>query len=347
MGPYTYIENDRVTVLPTEDRDYPMFFGREQGRNRKGPAAPGFEVENVLPDLTKKSVDYIRGRAAAAKAGQPFFLYLPLASPHTPIVPTKEWQGKSGLGSYGDFVLQTDWSIGEVLRALDEQGLAANTLVIVTSDNGCSPQAGFPELLAKGHNPNFVLRGHKADVYEGGHRVPFLVRWPGHAAAGTPSPQTICLTDFMRTAAEIVGASLPDNAAEDSVSFLPALLGRGRLLHPVHLRQTTRVEADQDDGGGADHQGDPGQGGHGVGPAKLHALQGVRPDKLRQDGAAEDIAGRAQHRPDAEGDQDATRDTGSPGRRDGHPWVSGSEKMDSMGCSKIRAILKASGREGS
>ena len=235
MVPYTYIENDRVTVLPTEDRDYPMFFGREQGRNRKGPAAPGFEVENVLPDLTKKSVDYIRGRAAAAKAGQPFFLYLPLASPHTPIVPTKEWQGKSGLGSYGDFVLQTDWSIGEVLRALDEQGLAANTLVIVTSDNGCSPQAGFPELLAKGHNPNFVLRGHKADVYEGGHRVPFLVRWPGHAAAGTQSPQTICLTDFMRTAAEIVGASLPDNAAEDSVSFLPALLGRDR----APLREAT------------------------------------------------------------------------------------------------------------
>ncbi len=235
MVPYTYIENNRVTVLPTEDRDYPMFFGREHGRNRKGPAAPGFEVEHVLPDLTKKSIDYIRGRAAAAKSGQPFFLYLPLASPHTPIAPTKEWQGKSGLNSYGDFVMQTDWSIGEIMKALDAQGLAANTLVIITSDNGCSPQAGFPELLAKDHNPNFVLRGHKADIYEGGHRVPFLVRWPGRVAAGTQTNQTVCLTDFMRTTAEIIGAALPDNAAEDSVSFLPALLGRDR----APLREAT------------------------------------------------------------------------------------------------------------
>ncbi len=228
MVPYTYIENDRVTVLPTEDRDYAMFSGREQFRNRKGPAAPGFEVENVLPDLTRKSVDYIRGRAAAAKAGQPFFLYLPFASPHTPIAPTKAWQGKSGLNAYGDFVMQTDWSVGEVLKALEEQGLTANTLVIFTSDNGCSPQADFPELLAKGHNPSFVFRGYKADIYEGGHRVPFLVRWPGRVAAGSQTAQTVCLTDFMRTAAEIVGASLPDTAAEDSVSFLPALLGRDR-----------------------------------------------------------------------------------------------------------------------
>ncbi len=228
MVPYTYIENDRVTVLPTEDRDYPMFFGREQGRNRKGPAAPGFEMENVLPDLTRKAVDYIRGRADDAKSGQPFFLYLPFASPHTPIAPTKEWQGKSGLNAYGDFVMQTDWSIGEVLKALDEQGVAGNTLVMITSDNGCSPQAGFPELLAKGHNPSHVLRGHKADIYEGGHRVPFLVRWPGRIAAGRQSAQTIGLIDFMRTAADILQVTLPDNAAEDSVSILPALLGRDR-----------------------------------------------------------------------------------------------------------------------
>jgi arylsulfatase A len=235
MVPYTYIENDRVTVLPTEDRDYPMFFGRDQGRNRKGPAAPGFEVENVLPDLTKKAVDYLRSRAAAAKTGQPFFLYLPFASPHTPIAPTKEWQGKSGLNSYGDFVMQTDWSIGEVMKALDEEGLSTNTLVIVTSDNGCSPQAGFPELIAKGHNPSSILRGYKADIYEGGHRVPFLVRWPGHVAPGTQSSQTVCLTDFIRTAADIVGVTVPDTAAEDSVSFLPALLGRDR----APLREAT------------------------------------------------------------------------------------------------------------
>ena len=226
MVPYAYIENDRVTVLPTEDRDYPMVVGREQGRARKGPAAPGFEVENVLPDFTKKAVAYLSERADEAKRGTPFFLYLPLASPHTPIAPTSEWLGRSGLNPYADFVLQTDHAIGEVLRALDEHGLAANTLVIVTSDNGCSPQADFPALEAKGHAPSHIFRGHKADIYEGGHRVPFLVRWPGKVAAGRTSAQTICLTDFMRTVADVLQAKLPDNAAEDSVSLLPALLGK-------------------------------------------------------------------------------------------------------------------------
>jgi arylsulfatase A-like enzyme len=235
MVPYTYIENDRVTALPTEDRDYPMFLGRAEGRVRKGPAAPDFDVADVLPDLTKKAADYIRGRAAAAKRGQPFFLYLPLASPHTPVVPTRPWQGKSGLNAYGDFVMETDGSIGEVLRTLDEQGLTGNTLVIVTSDNGCSPQADFPGLIARGHNPSHTLRGHKADIYEGGHRVPFLVRWPDRIAAGRTSAQTVCLTDFMRTAADILQVKLPDQAAEDSVSLLPALLGQDR----APLREAT------------------------------------------------------------------------------------------------------------
>jgi arylsulfatase A-like enzyme len=235
MVPYTYIENDRVTVLPTEDRDFPLFLGREQGRCRKGPAAPGFEVENVLPDLTRKAVEYIGARASDARQGKPFFLYLPFASPHTPVAPTKEWQGRSGLNHYGDFVMQTDSAIGEVLKALDEHGLSENTLVIVTSDNGCSPQADFPGLIAKGHNPSHVLRGHKADIYEGGHRIPFMARWPAKIQAGSVSDQTICLTDFMRTAAEIVKVKLPDGAAEDSVSILPALLGRDR----APLREAT------------------------------------------------------------------------------------------------------------
>jgi arylsulfatase A len=228
MVPYTYIENDRVTKLPTEDRDFPMFLGREQGRCRKGPTAPGFEVEHVLPDLTKKAVEYIGQRAAAAKQGTPFFLYLPYASPHTPVVPNKEWQGKSGLNYYGDFVLETDWGVGEVLKALDQHGLAENTLVIFTSDNGCSPQADFKALEEQGHDPSHIYRGHKADIYEGGHRVPFLVRWPAKVKPGTISDQTICLTDLLRTAADIVGVKVPDNAAEDSVSILPALLGRAK-----------------------------------------------------------------------------------------------------------------------
>ena len=228
MVPYTFIENDRVTKLPTVDKDFPMFLGRAQGKCRLGPAAPDFEVEDVLPTLTTKAIGYVKSRAAEAKAGKPFFLYLPLASPHTPIAPTKEWQGKSGLNHYADFVMQTDAAIGQLLAELDKQALAENTLVIVTSDNGCSPQADFPALLAKGHNPSYEFRGHKADIFDGGHRVPFLVRWPARVKAGTLSQQLLCLTDFMATAAEIIGAKPPDNAAEDSVSFLPALLGTAK-----------------------------------------------------------------------------------------------------------------------
>ena len=228
MVPYTFIENDRVTKLPTVDKDFPMFLGRAQGKCRLGPAAPDFEVEDVLPTLTTKAIGYVKSRAAEAKAGKPFFLYLPLASPHTPIAPTKEWQGKSGLNFYADFVMQTDAAIGQLLAELDKQALAENTLVIVTSDNGCSPQADFPALLAKGHNPSYEFRGHKADIFDGGHRVPFLVRWPARVKAGTLSQQLLCLTDFMATAADIAGAKLPDTAAEDSVSFLPALLGTAK-----------------------------------------------------------------------------------------------------------------------
>lgn len=228
MVPYTYLENDRVTKLPTVNKDFPLFLGRAQGKCRLGPAAPDFEVEDVLPTLTAKAISYVKSRAAEAKAGKPFFLYLPLASPHTPVAPTKEWQGKSGLNFYADFVMQTDHSLGQLFAELDQQGLAENTLVIVTSDNGCSPQADFPGLLAKDHNPSADFRGHKADIFDGGHRVPFLVRWPARVKAGGKSDQLLCLTDLMATAAEIVGAKLPASAAEDSVSFLPALLGAAK-----------------------------------------------------------------------------------------------------------------------
>lgn len=225
MVPYTYIENDRVTVLPTVDKDFPLFLGREQGRCRFGPAAPEFVVEEVLPELTRRAIAYLRARGAEAKAGRPFFLYLPLASPHTPVVPSEPWQGRSGLNYYADFVMQTDDSVGEILAELEAQGLAKNTLVIFTSDNGCSPQADFPALLAKGHHPCGVFRGHKADIFEGGHRVPLLVRWPLQVPPGRRSEQLVCLTDMLATVADALGATLPENAGEDSFSFLPALLG--------------------------------------------------------------------------------------------------------------------------
>ncbi len=225
MVPYTFIENDRVTILPSVERQFAMMQGRMDPVTRNGPAAPKFEVEDVLPTLMSKAVEYISQRAVDAKAGKPFFLYLPLASPHTPIAPTDAWRGKSGLNPYADFVMQTDAALSQLLDALDKNGLTENTLVVVTSDNGCSPQAKFEELVPKGHNPSYHFRGNKADIYEGGHRIPFLVRWPGHVKAGATSDQTTCLTDFAATCAEILGVRLPDDAAEDSVSMLPALSG--------------------------------------------------------------------------------------------------------------------------
>ena len=226
MVPYTFLENDRVVQAPTETRKIEMMTGRENGFTREGPAAPGFTGYEVLPTFTQKTIEFVEQHAADARGGQPFFLYLPLASPHTPILPTPEWLGKSGLNPYADFVMQTDWSIGQIMDALERTGIADDTLIVVTSDNGCSPSAKFDELLAKGHNPSHVFRGHKADIFDGGHRVPFIVRWPARVQAGSKSDQTVCLLDLMATAAEIVGAKLPDNAGEDSVSFLPALLGQ-------------------------------------------------------------------------------------------------------------------------
>jgi len=222
MVPYTYLKNDRVVAVPTEDRSFAMMLGRADGKTRQGPTAPGFHANQVLPDLTAQAIHYLKERTQAAPQ-QPFFVYLPYASPHTPILPTEEWQGISGLNPYADFVRQQDHCLGLLLDTLDELGIADNTLLIVTSDNGCSPQAQFPELLAKGHNPSYRFRGHKADIYEGGHRVPFLVRWPGHATAGLQSSALICLTDLFATVADVVDVTIPDNAAEDSVSFLPAL----------------------------------------------------------------------------------------------------------------------------
>jgi arylsulfatase A-like enzyme len=186
-----------------------------------------------LPILTRKAREWIEQRT---KDSNPFFLYLAFTAPHTPILPTKEWQGKSSLNSYGDFVMQTDAAVGQVLDALEKAGAGKNTLVIFTSDNGCSPAAGVGELRAKGHNPAGPWRGLKSDIWEGGHRVLFIARWPGHIAAGASNDETICLNDLLATTAALVGAKLPDNAAEDSNNILPALLGE-KLRQP--LREAT------------------------------------------------------------------------------------------------------------
>lgn len=174
----------------------------------------------MLPRLVRRAEEFI-----AAHAKTPFFLYVPLTSPHTPIVPAPAWKGKSPLGEYADFVMQTDDAVGRILAALEQHGVAEKTLVIFTADNGCSPQAGVEALEKKGHFASAGFRGYKSDIWEGGHRVPFLVRWPGVVKPASASDATICLVDFMATIAEITGAKLPAEAAPDSVSFLPTLRG--------------------------------------------------------------------------------------------------------------------------
>ena len=215
MFPFVWIR-DR---LPTEEAT------AEKTWLRTGPAGPDFEAVDVQPGITKRLVDYIGERASDAKAGKPFFAYVPLAAPHTPIVPTPEFRGKSGINAYADFVLQIDADMGRILAALEANGLSENTIVVFTTDNGCSPQANFPELLAAGHNPSHIYRGHKADLYEGGHRVPFLVRWPAKVKAGTVADQLVGQIDLLATLADLLGQELPPDAGEDSVSFLPVLLG--------------------------------------------------------------------------------------------------------------------------
>ncbi len=220
----------RIRGGPTE-RGFDYFWGCSNARTMSALIENDRVIENLppiemLPRLGRRAVDYVAERAPAAQTGRPFFLYVPLTSPHTPILPTDEWKGKSGLGAYGDFVLQTDAVVGEILAALERHGLAENTLVIFTADNGCSPAAGTPALEKQGHFASAQLRGYKADIWEGGHRVPFLARWPGRIQAGSTQARTLCLTDFLATCADLLGATLPADAAEDSVSFLPALLGR-------------------------------------------------------------------------------------------------------------------------
>lgn len=219
MVPYTYLENDRVVALPTEERTWPMHPGYVFDC-RLGPAAPGFEVADVLPELTRQAERFIEEES---RRGGPFFLYLPLPSPHTPLAPTAEWKGRSGLNLYADFVMQTDAAIGQLLAALERSGVADNTLFILTSDNGCAPQARIHDLKAKGHDVSGGLRGNKADLYDGGVRVPFLARWPDRVRPAV-SGQLVCLTDLFATFADLVGADVPADAAEDSFSFASALL---------------------------------------------------------------------------------------------------------------------------
>ena len=231
MPPYVFVENDHATVFPSA-----AVTGSKMRRHggggfwREGAIAPGFEFDATLPTITERAVSFIERQ----QPEKPFFLYLPLTAPHTPWMPTAEFRGRSAAGYYGDFVAQVDASLGRVLDALEAMKLSGDTLVIFTSDNGAH---WLPEDLAQWqHRANGPWRGQKADIWEGGHRVPFIVRWPGVVAPNSQSEQLVCLTDCLATIAELAHRPLKSGEAEDSFSFAGELdpsFGGGTLRDSI------------------------------------------------------------------------------------------------------------------
>ena len=220
MPPFVYLENDKPTQIPTKKterkrKEYPF------SSWIKGDIADDFVHEQVLPTFVDKSIEFIKNNA---NKDQPFFLYLPLPSPHNPVLPIDPWKGTS-INGYADFVIMTDALMGRIFETLKAQGIEENTMVIFTSDNGCSSTADVPFLKKKGHNPSYIYSGLKGSYLEGGHRVPFLVKWPGVVPANSESDATICTTDFLATCADLLNYSLKENEGEDSYSMLPLLKG--------------------------------------------------------------------------------------------------------------------------
>jgi len=218
--PYAWFENDRLTEMPTEPMPDHLY-------GHPGVAVPGWDQKAVVPELTRRAVRVIESQA---ESEQPFFLFFPLTSPHSPIVPNDEFMGMSGAGNYGDFVCEVDWIVGEIRDALERTGTADSTLLVFTSDNG--PEDRTPDDIgayerAREHRHYSMgeLRGVKRDTWEGGHRVPFIARWPGVTPTNTVCDQLVALGDLMATCADITGAGLKAGEAEDSVSILPLLQG--------------------------------------------------------------------------------------------------------------------------
>ncbi|WP_269540807.1 sulfatase family protein [Cerasicoccus fimbriatus] len=239
--PFTWFEQDRLLIQPTEQRP-----GHVAGYT--GLQAPGWDLKAVVPKLVDKAKEEIEN-----VADQPLFLYFALTSPHTPIVPNDEFIGKSSAGLYGDFVVEVDWVVGEIMEALQRKGIADDTLLVFTSDNGPECLKGadggaYERIRNHRHYSMGELRGVKRDNWEGGHRVPFIARWPGVTPSGETCTQYASLGDFMATCAAITGTPLPPGAAEDSVSNLPLLEGKDVAVrdHLVHHSQDGQFAIRQD-----------------------------------------------------------------------------------------------------
>lgn len=248
MYPYAFVRNNHWVGEVTEQRGWSAF-------NRVGPAAKGFEDHQVLATFAHEAERFI-GASAERDDAAPFFLYVALTSPHTPLSPSAEFEGSSPIGVYGDFVAETDHTLGRVLQALDRHGLAENTLVIATSDHGAASYAGrnrkatvlqMKQLEAEGHYCSGPFRGYKFSAYEGGFRVPFVARWPGRIRPGATSRQLVGLNDLMATLADVSGYALKPDQGVDSVSLVPLFdAPNSRAVRSGLVMQSTRAFAIRD-----------------------------------------------------------------------------------------------------
>ncbi len=233
--PYAWIEDDKFPVAPDIDfTKTPKATKEGSWECRPGPGRSDWDFYKILPTLTEKGVEYIRSRKGNE---QPFFLYFPLPSPHAPIVPNDKFDGTSKAGAYGDFVVQTDDSCGQLLNALREAGVYENTIIIFSADNGAERYA-YPRDEKFGHWSTQPLRGLKRDIYEGGHRVPTIIKWPGLTKPGTECAALISQIDFIATLASAQGFALPENAAEDSHDLMPLLKGEKESVRTTHIHNT-------------------------------------------------------------------------------------------------------------
>jgi arylsulfatase A len=240
ISPYFFIEDDRVVDFPSEsiDENHSAGVRWPQGRFwRGGGLAPGYRHERVLPELTDRAVRFIEQQGAGD--GAPFFLYFALPAPHAPWVPTEEFQGRSGAGEYGDFVMQVDDVVRRVLDALDAAGASENTLIVFTSDNG--PTWYEEDVERYGHRSAGDWRGMKRDAWEGGNRMPFIARWPGHIDPGSSSSAIVSFTDMLATFVGAAGGRVPESAAIDSLDVLPVLTGQDTAV-----REQVVIEGDHE-----------------------------------------------------------------------------------------------------
>ncbi|MFC5051810.1 sulfatase-like hydrolase/transferase [Rubritalea spongiae] len=234
--PYVWIKDDKVTEAPDTQMSTEVWKPLNEGawECRSGPMITSWDPYDVLPEMTRKAVSFIESRK---EAKEPFFLYFAFPSPHAPIVPAEEFEGSSEAGPYGDFVVQTDWSCGQLLDALDRAGIADNTIVIFTADNGAEHYA-YPRALKYDHWSSEPFRGAKRDLYEGGHHVPFIVKWPSVIEAGSVSNALISQIDLMATLGAVAGSSIPPGEAADSYNMLPVWKGEKESARPALVHNT-------------------------------------------------------------------------------------------------------------